>query len=434
MGVARGLAGHDQEAALARSAHCLARNFMAERTSAATASAARPASADAAPAPSPRRERRNAWSSRVSGSPGATSSRLRSIAASPASTGPPCSQDRAQTRRVHVEQVAGLLEQVHREVRVALEEADPPQALLRDAAGGEVGDAAVRELEPRVRDVLVPREHRHAHGRDRDRRGAHHVQHGVEVVDHEVEHDVHVERARLEHRQPVGLDELGAAHVRPRREQRGVEALDLPHLEHDLRAPRRRDHGVGLLDRHRHRLLHQGVAARGRGPLGRRAVLHRGDRDRDGLAGREQGVRAREGGAAVPLRHLAGPRGILVVDAGQIGLRRARGRRARASPPTPRRPRRPCGPCARLIGSARAPRSRRSARGSSTSGTPGKRLAHPRHRPLHREPLAEEDAVGALERVAGLPAEAAPLEPDAVQPRQPRRRSARLDEGRDVLR
>ena len=96
---------------------------------------------------------------------------------------------------------------VDREVGVGLEDAELPLALERDAARRHVGDAAVREAEPRVGDVDRRREHRDADRLDRAQRRRHHAEDDVEVVDHQVEDDVDVGAALGERRQAVALDE-----------------------------------------------------------------------------------------------------------------------------------------------------------------------------------------------------------------------------------
>ena len=56
---------------------------------------------------------------------------------------------------------------VDRDVGVRLEEADLPDPITADAAGGQVGDAARRKPQPRVGDVELRRQHRHADRLDR---------------------------------------------------------------------------------------------------------------------------------------------------------------------------------------------------------------------------------------------------------------------------
>ena len=96
---------------------------------------------------------------------------------------------------------------VDREVGVGLEDAELPLPLQRHAARGDVGDAAVGEAQPRVRDVD---RRRSAPGRRPPRprgRRRHHAEDHVEVVDHQVEHHVDVGAALGERRQAMALDE-----------------------------------------------------------------------------------------------------------------------------------------------------------------------------------------------------------------------------------
>src|SRR5256885_306452 len=65
------------------------------------------------------------------------------------------------------------LAEVDRQVGAALEEAELALALHGDAARGHVGDAAVGEAEPRIRDVDRGGEDRDAHRLDRAQRRRH---------------------------------------------------------------------------------------------------------------------------------------------------------------------------------------------------------------------------------------------------------------------
>ena len=103
-----------------------------------------------------------------------------------------------------------LAGEVEGEVLVGLEEAEFADLLGGDAGGGEVGDAAGVELEADVGDVGLAGEDGQADGADfTDGRIAGEGEDDVEVVDHEVEDDVDVERARGEKAEPVGLEEHG---------------------------------------------------------------------------------------------------------------------------------------------------------------------------------------------------------------------------------
>ena len=70
-------------------------------------------------------------------------------------------------------------------------------------------------LQPRVRDVGLRRQHRHADRLDRDDLGRHDRQHDVQIVDHQVEDDVDVEAAIRKRAEPVHLDETRVIEQRP---------------------------------------------------------------------------------------------------------------------------------------------------------------------------------------------------------------------------
>ena len=91
-----------------------------------------------------------------------------------------------------------LLLQIERQIGVVLEDAHLALGLQADAAGRGIGDAAVREADARVGDVDLVGEHRRADRIDgRDRRADDRL-HDIDVVDHQVEHDVHVGAALLD--------------------------------------------------------------------------------------------------------------------------------------------------------------------------------------------------------------------------------------------
>ena len=85
---------------------------------------------------------------------------------------------------------------IERDVLARLEEAQLADALGRDTARGEIGDTARGESKANVGDVDLS-------GEDGDTGGANllggcadQVKHDIEIVDHEIEHDVDVEAAR----------------------------------------------------------------------------------------------------------------------------------------------------------------------------------------------------------------------------------------------
>ncbi len=100
---------------------------------------------------------------------------------------------------------------VNGDVLARLKEAQLAHALSGDARGGEVGDASRLEFDAHVGDVNLWREDGQADGADlADRRGGER-EHDVEIVNHEVEDHVYVERAGCEDGEPVRLKEHGPA-------------------------------------------------------------------------------------------------------------------------------------------------------------------------------------------------------------------------------
>ena len=136
--------------------------------------------------------------------------------------------------RVDDEEV--LAGEVEREVLAGLEEAELADTLGADAAGGEVGDAAVFEFDADVGDVDLLREDGQADGADlADGRGDERED-DVEVMDHEVEDHVDVEGTRGEDAEPMGLEEHGAVEVGAGGGDGWVEALEVADLDDAVEA------------------------------------------------------------------------------------------------------------------------------------------------------------------------------------------------------
>ena len=110
---------------------------------------------------------------------------------------------------------------------MGLEEAEFADLLGTDAAGGEVGDAAGFELYADVGDVYFFREDGEADGSDFADGGVGEREDDVEVVDHEVEDDVDVERAGGEDAEAVGLEEHGVVEALGDGGDGGVETLEV---------------------------------------------------------------------------------------------------------------------------------------------------------------------------------------------------------------
>src|SRR5260221_3335701 len=131
-----------------------------------------------------------------------------------------------------------------------------------DPAGGGVGDQPRGKPDPGVGDVDPGGQDRHPDRIDLDRLRAVEGEDDVEVVDHQVQHDVDVEAAGRERAQAMHLDE---ARLRDRgQEDVGgrIEALDVPDLEQGSPLLRQRDQVVRFLEGRGHGLLDQDVPVR----------------------------------------------------------------------------------------------------------------------------------------------------------------------------
>ena len=124
------------------------------------------------------------------------------------------------------------------------EDAELAQPLGRNARGREGRHAAALELDPRVRDVDPRREDRHADGADLPDRPPDEIRHDLQVVNHQVQHDVDVEAPGREGREPQALDEQRRFGPREERLDRRVVALHVPDRE-DPRAGARQGHERG---------------------------------------------------------------------------------------------------------------------------------------------------------------------------------------------
>jgi hypothetical protein len=87
-------------------------------------------------------------------------------------------------------------------------------------------------------------------------------EHDVEVVNHQIEHDINVERAGGELADAVYLEVDGVADVRPECDERRVEAFEVADLKERAAALGRLNHPVGLFERARDGLLDEDVDAR----------------------------------------------------------------------------------------------------------------------------------------------------------------------------
>src|SRR6476620_12086437 len=108
-----------------------------------------------------------------------------------------------------------------------LEEAELADALRADATGGEVGDTTGGKFDAHVGDVDFSREDGKADGLQGMHGRLDEAENDVEVMHHEIEDDIDIERARGEDAQPVRLKEHGHVDIGMDGEDGGVEPLEM---------------------------------------------------------------------------------------------------------------------------------------------------------------------------------------------------------------
>ena len=231
----------------------------------------------------------------------------------------------------HAEDGEILAGVVERQVLVGLEEAEFADALGGDAAGGEVGHAAVGELQADVGDIHLAGEDGDAGGADFLGLGAGERQDEVHVVDHEIEHDVDIQAARAEQVHAVDFEEEGQGGALFEGQDGGVKALQVAHLQDAAVAGGGLDQAVGGGKVAGDGLFDQDVDA-GVEKVAADFGVDGGGRGDDGgvdLAGEVAGVG--EGDGLVAGGGFVGAGGIGIDDGGELRARRIRGPRGSGS-------------------------------------------------------------------------------------------------------
>src|SRR6185369_6937861 len=144
-----------------------------------------------------------------------------------------------------------------------LEEAHLPDLLSADSRRSDVRPRTRREFEPRIRCVDFVRENCDPHGVNVCHLNifADEPLHDVEIVNHQVEYDVDVERARGELADAMNLEVNRFADVWSQRNHRGIEALEMSDLKNCVAACGGFDHAIGFVERARDRFFDEDVNA-----------------------------------------------------------------------------------------------------------------------------------------------------------------------------
>jgi len=201
------------------------------------------------------------------------------------------------------------------DVLARLKEAELADALRGNTGGSEVGNAAGLEFDADVGDVDFGREDGQTDGAHfADGRGGE-GEDDVEVVNHQVEDHIYIERAGREDGEPVGLEKHGAAELWLDGEDGGVEALKMAGLEDAAALFSASDQVVGFSESGGERLFDEQVDAGFEQGRGYGVVVDGGNGDGGGVemeVGGEESFDRSEDGDCVLFGGVGG--------AGRVGL------------------------------------------------------------------------------------------------------------------
>jgi hypothetical protein len=152
---------------------------------------------------------------------------------------------------------------INDDIIMRLKESHLAYSLSADARGSDVGDRAGSKFYPRVGRVHTMRQDRNPHGA--------HVRHFdilanqplhyVKVVNHQIEHDIYIKRARGEFTDAVYLEIERSADVRAQGDERGVEAFEMPYLKQRAAFQRGSDYPVRFFESSRDWFFNEDVNA-----------------------------------------------------------------------------------------------------------------------------------------------------------------------------
>jgi len=200
----------------------------------------------------------------------------------------------------------------------AAEDADFAHAFGADAAGGEVGDAAVGETEAGVGDVFAFAEDVDADGVNTGDGAFDEGEDDVEVVDHKVEGDADVGAAGRVRGEAVGFDETGFGGDGFEVFEDGIEAFDVADLEDEIFFLGEADEFGGLVGVVGHRFFDEDVLAGFEEFLRDVEMGGGGSDDAGGVAVGNRFVGAREGSGVMFVGDFFGGLGVDVENAGEL--------------------------------------------------------------------------------------------------------------------
>jgi len=220
--------------------------------------------------------------------------------------------------------VALLAHEVDREVAAGLEDPDLAVLLQRDAAGAEVGDAAVLERDPGVGDILGLRDDRDADSVDALDGRIGQLQDDTDIMDHQVQHDADLGATGREGSQTLGGDVAGVDDGLLEVGHHRVVVLDVSDLDDAVGLGGGLEDLGGLREGDADRLLNQEVDALGQQGQRDGGMMIGRDDDAHGVAGGRHLIEGGEAPAAVLGADFGRAGVIRLEDAGKFGAGQGR--------------------------------------------------------------------------------------------------------------
>jgi len=205
----------------------------------------------------------------------------------------------------------GLVGVIQIQITPALVDPQPALGGIGQAAGAQLRAGAVGKAQLGTGHVPVAPQHRRAGGPQHRHRPRVEAEHDIDIVDHQIQHHIHVQAPLPAGSVACGLDMANLSGAAGEDFQHRIEALQMSHLQHRPVAPGQADQLGGLFHGLGDGFLQQAMPAPGQAVAGDGMVVHGGHGDTEGLHGIHQGFQTRmeaypEGiGQTLPALHVA---------------------------------------------------------------------------------------------------------------------------------
>ena len=140
-------------------------------------------------------------------------------------------------------------------------------------------------------------------------------------MDHQIQHDIHIERARRKHTQPVRLEKHRLMQMLPRRSHRRIESLQMPRLHNPPMLAAQLQNAIRIGKVRSQRLLDQQIDARDQQRLRSRSMMYRRHTDRSRIEPpnrRQTSLNRRKARSPEPLRSLSSNSGVAIDHTNQL--------------------------------------------------------------------------------------------------------------------